>query len=97
MTLKELAQKYMNEIGDNLSFEKAESLAGQINGLVYSKSNQPISQTDKEIIFNYIHEEIIERKISVSAFFNDSQNSKSRNAATHLLNLIQQIKSGDGK
>lgn len=97
MTLKELAQKYLSEIGDNLSFEKAETIANKINGLVYSKTNEKISQTDKEIIFKYIHEGIVERKMSVTIFVNDSQNSKSRNAATHLLDLIKQIKSGDSK
>lgn len=97
MTLKELAQKYLNEIGDNLSFEKAEDIANQINGLVYSKTNVKMSQTDKEIIFKYIHQGIIERKMSVTAFISDSQNSKSRNATTHLLDLIKQIKLGNSK
>lgn len=50
MTLEKVAQKYISEIGENLTFEKAEEIAGKINNLVYSKNKTSISQTDKELL-----------------------------------------------
>lgn len=89
MTLKQLSEKYLNEIGEKLTFEKAEEIGLKINALVYSESNKEISETDKDIIYDYIQKGIREKNISVEAFFQDSQNASNRNAAAHLLQIIK--------
>lgn len=89
MTLEKVAQKYISEIGENLTFEKAEEIAGKINNLVYSKNETSISQTDKELIYEYILIAIEKGSIIVEEDLRESQNAKNRNAASYLLQTLQ--------
>ncbi|HHX16883.1 MAG TPA: hypothetical protein GX725_03145 [Mollicutes bacterium] len=89
MTLEKVAQKYISEIGENLTFEKAEEIAGKINNLVYSKNKTSISQTDKELIYEYILIAIEKGSIIVEEDLRESQNAKNRNAASYLLQTLQ--------
>lgn len=89
MTLEKVAQKYISEIGENLTFEKAEEIAGKINNLVYSKNKTSISQTDKELIYEYILIAIEKGSIIVEEDLREYQNAKNRNAASYLLQTLQ--------